>query len=315
MKEKAIQSTDYLNQVCIPEGKSGSYAIEHFTYPAGKELCTANLRHAMMSMGAQKIKKVVYDSPTKWHRLTYERGVWMTDIPSEQEQHRKLLEKFEGHVLVGGLGLGLAANWLAKRKHVKSVTVVEVSEEVIELVQPHIRDPRKIVNVVHADLLEFLRRRGLRYDWAFYDIWQSDGEGTFFDTVIPLRELSAGHVCDTSVVCWNEDVMRGQLFFSLQQRFHSATSDPSVLEKFTDPAKRCDKWIGWSMDFLDAVKGGKVTSKNVYRLAALYSQHFGRPTFNAIWKYSLRYETNGGKANVSVDLKLSERNREASGRA
>ena len=288
MSTTAIQPNDYLNQVEIPRGESGSYAVEHFTHPAGKAMLTANPRHALMSGGTQKMKEIVYDRPTTWHRLVYEKGVWMTDVPSEQEQHRTSLEKFEGHVLVGGLGLGLAANWLAKKKHVKSVTVVEISKDVIKLVEPYIKDQTKKVSVVRQDLFSFLKGyKGMPFDWAFYDIWQSDGEGTFFDMVTPLRKLSAGHVSDTRVVCWNEDVMRGQIFFSLQQRFHTSQNDPEMLEKFLDPSRKDDKWIGWSMPFLRAVKEKKITSKNLYRFLWVYSQHLGRPSFEAMWRYAL----------------------------
>ena len=289
MKATHIQPADYLNQVEIPAGSSGNHAVEHFIHPAGKELFTANLRHAFMSLGTQKIERVVYDYPTKWHRLVYSGGIWMTDIPSEQAQHRTLLQRFEGHVLVGGLGLGLAANWLAKKKSVKSVTVVEISKDVIKLVEPYIKGPTKKVSVVQQDLFSFLKSyRGMPFDWAFYDIWQSDGEGTFLDTVIPLRELSEGHVSDTRVLCWNEDVMRGQIFLSLQTRFGFLKNNPEMSDKFIDPSNRQDKWIGWSMPFLEQVKEGVITNQNVYRMSQIFSQHFGRPSFDPMWKWALR---------------------------
>jgi len=53
--------------------------------------------------------RVAYDTPTTWHKLVGPTGVWMTDLPCEQAQHDGLLKNVrDGHVLIGGLGLGLA---------------------------------------------------------------------------------------------------------------------------------------------------------------------------------------------------------------
>jgi hypothetical protein len=71
------------------------------------------------------------------------------------------------------------------------------------------------VVVVNEDLFAYLRDPpAQRFDCAFYDIWQSDGLGTYFDTVRPLLALSKGLV-KTRPVCWNESVMAGQLVNAL----------------------------------------------------------------------------------------------------
>lgn len=277
-------TANYLNQVRIPTGKRGSYAIEHFTHPAGEKLDTSNLRTSII--GGQKNEPVVYDNPTTWHRLKYHGGVWMTDLPIEQQQHRNALRDMAGDVLVGGLGIGLAANWLASRPEAKSVTVVEISKEVIALVGPYLIDQGKKIKVVNANLLKWLKNRSAKtvFDWAFYDIWQSDNESTFFKTVVPLRQLSVPFLDDSRVICWNEDVMRGQLALGLQSRFMCATQgvNGTTVKMLAHP-DRHDVWIDWSVPFFLAVEEKLVTEKNLQRVVSIYAGTYGRPHFKAAW--------------------------------
>ena len=90
----------------IPEGKRGEYAITHKGYPAGTVLSTSNLRTAMM--GGHKGNKILFEEESTWHELSYDGGVWMTDLPIEQAQCDAQLggDAISGSVLVGGLGLG-----------------------------------------------------------------------------------------------------------------------------------------------------------------------------------------------------------------
>lgn len=294
MKARKITPEDYLKQVAIPAGKSGEYAVEHFKRPAGEPLDTSNLRTSLV--GGQKNDPVVYGHETTWHRLVYGGGTWMTDLPIEQQQHRHCLKPLKGNILIGGLGLGLAANWLAQKPAVKSITVVEKSKEVVRLVANHIRDPRNIVKVVQQDLFKYLEENAgkKKFDWAFYDIWQSDSESTFFNTVCPLRKLSEPFVKDTHVICWNEDVMRGQLYMGLQSRYsmtklaETAKADARLpklptLEDLVHP-EAGDIWLQWSAPFFRAVESGAVSDANLSLMSSLYAKQYGRPGFEGFWE-------------------------------
>lgn len=80
------------------------------------------------------------------------------------------------HVLLGGLGVGFSLVEALRHPCVQRVTVVEVEEAVIAWHQTHLRemtaaaieDPR--VEVVHADLLDWLDGAGAEVDAACLDI-------------------------------------------------------------------------------------------------------------------------------------------------
>lgn len=250
----------FLNRVRIPEGQVGSYRIKHIIDKPGASRPTANLRNAFF--GGHDGEPVVFPDGARWHELTYDGGTWMTDLPIEQWQHNRLLEPMAGDVLVGGLGLGYAANYLAARPQVDSVVVVEIAPEIVELVAPHIIDPDGKVVVIEQDLFDFLRLNDREFDWGFYDIWQSDGERTFFNVVMPLRRLSDRV---NQVLCWNEDIMLGQLATDLLHRFlftqHQMADHFPTREQLAEP--KGDPYWDWSCPFFKRVLAGKINEDNV----------------------------------------------------
>lgn len=210
----------YLTPLRIPAAKVGDWEIVVKHEPPGTKFDTANMRCRMF--GKQPAIRITYEMETRWHYLMEGRGVWMSDIPCEHAQMLAALKGMRGRCLVGGLGLGLAATLLARSKAVSDIIVVEKQPEVIALVAKYL--PSR-VTVVDADLFDYLERQAKigkpTFDNAFYDIWCSDGEATFFETVCPLIKASEG-VCKRQPRNWNEDVMRGQLQ-------HSCTSTLMML--------------------------------------------------------------------------------------
>lgn len=275
----------------IPEGKVNDYEVEHMTVPANSPLSTASMRTVLL--GGHENEPVVYQHETTWHRLTYDGGVWMTDLPIEQAQHDTHLEHFCGKVLVGGLGLGYAVNTLLKRKEIEKVVVVEKADEVIQLVAPHIWDfwshGKDRYEVVHADLFDYLADDKEQYDFGFYDLWQSDSESTFHEFIPRLRELS-GNV--DNVVCWNEDIMRGQLFNNLQHKM-MMISNKDLFSKLDSAQltidQLCEKdngagsiWINWAVPFFTAIRDGRFSISSQQH-AKIYALMYGTRNWETKW--------------------------------
>ena len=274
----------FLNTLRIPEATVGGFKIEHRVTPAGHTLLTSNER--TMVIGGQPQETIIYDFPTTWrHLLSEDDRLWMSDLPIEQAQHRACLKPVtSGDVLVGGLGLGLAVSILARRSRV-NITVIERSAEVISLVQPFLPKNGRI-KVVHADLFEYLRGCSRIFRWAFYDIWQADSEHVFFGTVAPLHTLSKGIVCEEPI-CWNEDVMRGQLMYSLITRSSGARQFKDMkgmlsLEQLSEETD--DMWLSWSVPFFRWVLATDPDEERLNRGMQAYAGLWGR------WNWKQRWE-------------------------
>jgi hypothetical protein len=287
----------YAGVLDIPEGKSGDFKLQHVHRKAGTVLRSGNMRTMFYGQAGDSIQ---FEEPTRWHALLEDGGVWMTDDPIEQRQHDEALAGARGHVLVGGLGLGYAVVALARNRHVKSITVVEKSQDVANLTWDAtvarvktFRPKIKCLKLVVADLFDYLKAWdavldsntvGQPFDWAFYDIWQSDGEATFHNVVVPLRKLSHDRV--KTVVCWNEDVMRGQLAMGLSSRIHFIQPHPTdvTLSVYGMPLKTAAEfatikgnvWWDWAVPFWEWVRDTNPSIEEASAQSQAYAREYGR---------------------------------------
>lgn len=289
-----------LSPLNIPVGKSGEWEIEIKSSPPGMKYNTANMRCVMF--GGQKSKTVSWPHTTYWHYLKNKGGVVMSDIPCEHAQMTSCIKGMKGRVLVGGLGLGLVSTLLAKKRAVKEIYVVEDSTDVIQLVADHIRHP-KIAHILCNDLLKELKHMPDDYfDYAFYDIWTSDGESTFHSTVCPLYNLSKGKVKHPPVN-WNEDVMRGQLLMGLTNRL--LFMKPEAVEKFgniyggkegTPPLWENDgtdkPWHNWSVPYWKWWKETQPDEETAAWAAKQYAEIYGKWSWEILWPVVKKTATN-----------------------
>lgn len=104
-------------------------------------------------------------------RPTY--GVMMSDTHDEIRDHLPFMSTARGSVLIHGLGLGMVAAACLRRPEVTSVTVVEIDEDVIALVEPHLRAafPERDLEVIAGDAFTWKIPRGKRWTCAWHDIW------------------------------------------------------------------------------------------------------------------------------------------------
>jgi len=94
----------------------------------------------------------------------------MSDTPSELADHRGFVYKAIGRILINGLGLGMIICNLLEKSDVMSITVNEISEDVIKLVSDfYLRDKRVKIN--HADAFTWKPDNGDQYDAVWHDIW------------------------------------------------------------------------------------------------------------------------------------------------
>jgi len=209
--------SDWRPALDIPEGKQGKFRIEHRVFGPGEAIPLINQRTAIFR--GCKPANIKYDVPVRFHYLTEDGGTWTSDVPQEQEQQARAVMGFTGEVLVGGLGIGMIAHILAEMRMVRRIVIVEKQKEVIDLVWPHIqKELHGKGEIVHANLFQYLRETDENFNYAFYDIWTSDGERTLKEYVLPLRKLSERIVEDDHIKCWNEDVMWGQIHWGLHSK-------------------------------------------------------------------------------------------------
>jgi hypothetical protein len=158
-------------RVDVPEGKSGVWSVEKFTVSeADSDLF--NLR-ASFSFGGGG-RPIL---PGEYTKLTRNGSTIMSDTPAEIADHSYFVRsQAKGHVLINGLGLGWVIEALFNKKEVKTITVIEKSFDVINLVAKHYNDkcPKdKKIWILQGDALDYKAPKGKRYDAVWHDIWDN----------------------------------------------------------------------------------------------------------------------------------------------
>ena len=189
----------------IPAQKVGEYEIMHWVFGAGAELLLSSDEDALFT--GWPVAKYVCPGPTVIHELKGPEGTWMSDIPCEVVQmHEDFAKYARGRVLIGGLGLGMVARMARANPRVTSVTVVDLSPEVIQMVGPYTPG----VEFVRQDIFEFIRGIGRgEFEYAFFDTWQRPDERAWREDVVPLRRAVGNKIKE--VFCWREMLMVNQV--------------------------------------------------------------------------------------------------------
>lgn len=148
----------------IPEGTRGSAKIEHFTVSPA-DASRSKLRALLNNRSHMML------CPGRHARLLVDGELVMSDTMMEKDSNRRLIEKARGHVLIGGLGLGMVI-WplLAKRPRLHSLLVLEKNPDVIALVAPHLPKDSRLV-IVEVDVFRWSPPRIRRFDTIYFDIW------------------------------------------------------------------------------------------------------------------------------------------------
>jgi hypothetical protein len=172
-------------KVDVPEGEIGDFRIEKFT--VSKIESMASMFRASL---ASNMSRGFVPSGT-YTRMLQSGRLWMSDTPDEIHDHLELFEVANGSVLINGLGLGMAARGVLLEEEVQDLTVIEISEEVIQLVQPWLeaKYAKGRLKVIHGDAFEVEVED--RYDVVWHDIWDDIG-GKHLDSIDSMEARFEG---------------------------------------------------------------------------------------------------------------------------
>jgi hypothetical protein len=169
-----------------PEGKFALSPSGRFLYcekilPAGAPLA--------LHQGSRK-GTVMFDGPVRIPSLHERSGTskhwradpWMSLTPSEVITQRPGYKLARGHVVIAGLGLGWALTDVFKKRTVSKVTLVEISQELVDwvmpVIAPQLRGLGKDFTTIVGDAKEVLR--DLKADVGLIDIFPDYGSNDFY---------------------------------------------------------------------------------------------------------------------------------------
>ncbi len=137
----------------------------------------------------------------------------MSDTPMERESNQEILEKAHGHVLIGGLGLGMVLLALQEKPEVERITIVETNPDVLKLICDQLTGYfSNKVQVVQDDAFTF-SGYGWKFNTIYMDIWPDYGEhlksqmNVLREKYVPMLDINDQ---EAWFGCWQENVAFSQ---------------------------------------------------------------------------------------------------------
>ena len=116
--------------------------------------------------------------PGTYIRLIHGGEVVMSNTNMEKRTNWEFCHNAHGDIIIGGLGVGMIILAIQDKPEVKSITVIEKNEEVIEMVASQLNFNEK-VKIIHADVFEWRPEKGVKYDMSYMDIWNYVNEDVY----------------------------------------------------------------------------------------------------------------------------------------
>lgn len=170
----------------IPEGSSGNCQIEYFSV-SEKD---ADFQSRMSIYSRDYLGRHI-DSGD-FIRLMVNKDIMFSDCGGERYSNYEIVHNAHGKVLIAGLGLGMVLTTIVPKPEVERVVVVEISQDVINLVEPHIRNYlgklSQKLEIVKSDIYEYVPTG--KFNTIFFDIWGNYSGDTYEDTKKLHRRFS-----------------------------------------------------------------------------------------------------------------------------
>lgn len=137
----------------------------------------------------------------------------MSNTSMEKRTSADFVINAEGDVFICGLGIGLVIMPLLEKKSVKTITVVEKYQDVIDIVLPQIQDYDKEnkLNVICDDCFEYIPEK--KYDTIFIDIWAYINSDVYKEEMLPLKRKYRKYLTENgkqkkNIFVWAENQAR-----------------------------------------------------------------------------------------------------------
>jgi spermidine synthase len=160
----------------IPPGVKGVAKVQHVTITEQEAKFMA-LRE-VITHGREKAA-----SPGDYCQLIVDGQLMMSDTRLEHNTNHTVVWEATGDVLIAGLGIGFILVPILAKTDVRSVTVVELYQDVIDLVAPNFKDDR--LQIVCGDIYSWKPARGTRFQTIYFDIWPNFCS----DNLIQMKKL------------------------------------------------------------------------------------------------------------------------------
>lgn len=150
------------------------WAYRERMLPAGSVLETASgRRRGAICFDSDVVIPMLHQNEGSGDQIYWSRNPLMSFTPMEYFSLRPGIRAARGQVVVAGLGMGYMLEQVCKKSNVKSVTLVEISKDLVEWIVPRLNLHGMEVEIIIGDAREVLS--SLTADVALIDIFSTYG--------------------------------------------------------------------------------------------------------------------------------------------
>ena len=199
---KKLNPEDYTDNPYVKAikktGRKGKYALKYIDYAPYQLFAFDDIK---LNRYKEYSQTGYFDNKFSYLALTEGNNVWMSLNPNEIETMKPYINKARGNVLVLGLGMGYVPFMLSLKNCVKSITIVERDQEIInlfnELIYPSFPNKEKI-KIIKGDAVEYTRKaqKEATHDYVFADLWHDPEDG--LPLFVSLKRINK------DIDCWLE---------------------------------------------------------------------------------------------------------------
>ena len=239
LDSEKYKNDPYYKKIKINDLKSGNWELKSECYPAYRGVIAGDM---IMGGDFSEIPPLGFFTEDFHFPAVLENGnEWMTLTPVDLDTCEDAIARAHGKVVTFGLGLGYYAYMASEKEEVESVTVVELSEDVIKLFKENIlpqMEHREKIRIVCADAFEYAKKvmPKEKFDVAFVDTWRDASDGApMYKRMKALESLSP----DTEFLYWIENFLisrlRAEKFSEIYDKIETNAKDaPESYEEIID---------------------------------------------------------------------------------
>lgn len=205
LDKSVYENNPYYKNIKTIEDKIGNWEFRYLKYKPYE----AFIYDDLIIDGLKEIPCVGYfDEEFEYFAVLENGNEWMLITPNEINTMQPVIDSVSGDVVTFGLGLGYFAYMASEKDNVKSVTIVERDENVIELFSEYILPQFKYKDKIHIvceDAFDFASRMA-GYDCAFVDLWHDVGDGV--NLYLRMKQLEKENI---KYYYWIEKSLRSHI--------------------------------------------------------------------------------------------------------
>lgn len=184
-----------------------------------KDINDFHLEHfSITPLNKKDYLKAVYEGVPvgEYVRLVYKNETLMSNTPMEIRTNETFCRLAHGDVLIGGLGIGMIVLPIMEKENVRTITILEKNQEVIDIISTQLNFNGK-VKIVQADVFTWEPADGTCYDCIYLDIWPYINNEIYHQEMKPLKERYQKYLKPVSesknrfIRCWAEKEARRKI--------------------------------------------------------------------------------------------------------